>query len=188
MANDDRFTDWLRTHEPWGWLNSTRRLQEEVYGFDYAKLTDAALGDYVTWNVVATENELHEFLDEVQWKPWAKNRGHVEDREAAVEELVDAAHFLANLAVGLGVTDEEWQVAYRKKQVKNANRQSAKGGYGREQKCPNCKRALDAPNATYTRMHTSTGKDMTAIFCARCDTLIAEEMYGVVVESKKGAK
>jgi hypothetical protein len=185
---DENFESWLSTHEPWQWLGSTRRLQEEVYGFKYEELNGAALADYVTWNVVALEAEVHEFLDEVQWKTWAKNRGHVEDRAAAIEELVDVGHFLANLASGLGVTDDEWQLAYRNKQIKNAARQNAKGGYGREQKCPSCRRALDAPNATYTRMHTSTGRDMMAIFCARCDTLIAEETYGVIRENKKGMK
>lgn len=180
VNDDDNLNDWLSTHRPWQWLGSTRRLQEEVYKFDYSALSGDALADYVTWNSVALQDELHEFLGEVNWKTWAKSRGDVPNRSAAVEELVDIGHFLANLASALGVTDEEWEVTYRRKQLKNATRQRVSGGYGRDLKCPTCQRALDAPDAVY--WVTPTGQAPRGIHCTGCHTMIAEEIYGVLRE------
>lgn len=132
----------------WSWLGSTRRLQEEAYGVDYELLAKQGpeLADRIIWNVLALQDELHEFLAECQWKPWAVDRGGVA-RDRAVGELVDAAHFLANLATFLGVTDEEWEARYQEKQARNAARQAAPGGYTGNDKCPECKRELDAPGA-----------------------------------------
>ena len=124
----------------WNWLEETRKLQIASYGADPSFLEDAALADFVIWNCVALSDEVSEFLGEVQWKPWAKTRGGV-NRDAAIGELVDVAHFLANLAVAMGCTDEEWERRYRAKMELNAKRQ--RDGYNNENKCQVCKRALD---------------------------------------------
>ena len=127
------------THS-WRWLESTRRLQEEAFDVKFP-LTRDQLADYVTYNMAALTAELGEFAQEVQWKPWAQPRGNV-NRAAAVKELIDVGHFLANLAVALGVTDEEWERLYRAKQELNRQRQVS--GYdSKSTKCPSCKRALD---------------------------------------------
>ena len=176
MADD--IEKWLAEHHPWEWLGPTRRLQEDVYGTDFTALTGDALADYVTWNTYALERELHEFMDEINWKTWAKNRGEIPNRPAAVEELVDVAHFLANLANALGVTDAEWQAAYRKKQIKNAARQRVPDGYGRDLKCPGCFRGLDSPGGV---VRTGTS-DCQTIACSACDTPVAESVYAVLVD------
>lgn len=121
----------------WRWLESTRHLQEGSFGVVYAELRDDALADYITWNIVALIAEVSEFLNECQWKTWAPHRGQVE-RDLAARELVDAAHFIANLAVAIGVDDDEWERLYREKQQVNADRQAA--GYTGTDKCPTCKR------------------------------------------------
>lgn len=46
------------------------------------------------------------------------------NRQRVLEELVDVGHFLANMLVAIGVTDEEWEAAYRQKQDENRRRQA----------------------------------------------------------------
>lgn len=89
--------------------------------------------------------ELSEFMQEVGWKPWATPRGWV-NRDAAVGELVDVAHFLANLLCALDVTDAEWQHAYRTKQEVNRQRQRSGTYDGVSGKCYACRRAYDDPS------------------------------------------
>lgn len=143
----DRLLNELETveHQRWQWLASTRKLQQEAFGVDYETLVGNELADYVTYNSCALSDELHEFLGEIGWKPWASPRGWV-NRENAVGELVDLGHFFANLLNAIGVTDAEWESAYRKKQQINRDRQ--KNGYDGLNKCPKCKRAYDDPSVT----------------------------------------
>jgi len=49
---------------------------------------------------------------------------------AMIDELVDVAHFVANLATAAGCTDEEWTRRYQAKMQINRDRQ-ASGSYGR---------------------------------------------------------
>lgn len=136
----------------WKWLESTAQLQRTHYGLDYAKLKGEALADYFMVHYTALTCELVEFMDEVNWKPWMKDRrGDVPDRDAAVGELIDAAHFLANLACALGVTDAEWEEKYQAKQERNRRRQES-GSYTKDTyKCPDCRRELDRPGAISRR-------------------------------------
>lgn len=153
----------------WEWFESTRDLQENSFGMDYSALEGEALGEYITWNHTALIDELGEFLKEVQWKPWAKDRGKVFNRDAAVGELVDAAHFLANLACALGTTDEEWESRYQEKQRRNAARQAEKGGYdSKATKCPGCARELDKPNATVEQEVRTFGTEFPLKITTRC--------------------
>lgn len=87
------------------------------------------LADYLTWNHSALVIELSEAMQEVGWKLWAKPRGWL-NRKAFIEEMVDAQHFAANMLAAVGVTDDEWDHAYRAKQLINAARQ-ANGYAGR---------------------------------------------------------
>jgi len=130
----------------WRWLNSTNELQREVYEFDPTTATPEQIADYITWNCWALTVELAEFSQEVGWKPWANPRGWVE-RERALGELVDVGHFLANILNALQVTDDQWEAAYRTKQLLNRKRQE--DGYDGRNKCEGCRRALDE-NTSYT--------------------------------------
>lgn len=128
--------------DEWKWLESTRRLQEEAYGKDFDReASPDEFADSIVMNHSALVIELSEFMQEVGWKDWANPRGWVR-RDSALVELVDAAHFLANILVRLDVTDEEWEAAYRRKQDVNRRRQ-AEGYDGVSDKCPHCKRSLD---------------------------------------------
>lgn len=130
----------------WHWLKSTRELQEDHYGVNFREMDGEVRADYVTWNATALTAELGEFLNEVGWKPWAKGRGWV-NREEAVGELVDVAHFLGNLLCALGVSDEEWEKRYQDKQQVNRDRMESGTYDGRSTKC-GCGRALDDLRAT----------------------------------------
>lgn len=159
----------LRAKLTWRWLKSTRKLQETHYGLDYETLKGDKLADYLMTHYTALTCELVEFMDEVNWKPWMTDRrGEVSDRTAAVGELIDAAHFLANLACALGVTDAEWERLYQEKQERNRRRQES-GSYSKtEYKCPNCHRELDRPGAI-TQIKTPAFKPFC---CGACSTII----------------
>lgn len=124
----------------WRWLESTLDLQKKSFGYDFP-MTGGELGDFIRTNVTALIAELGEALKEIGWKPWSVGQGYL-NREAFLGELVDAGHFLANLLVAVGITDEEWEAAYQRKQQVNRDRQAA--GYDtRAEKCPACGRAYD---------------------------------------------
>lgn len=125
----------------WNWLASTKALQEEAFGRDFSSQDPDEFADAIVMNHSALVVELGEFMNEIGWKDWAAPRGWV-NRDAAVGELVDVAHFLANLLVRLEVTDAEWERRYRAKQEVNRNRQ--RSGYdGVTDKCPTCRRSYD---------------------------------------------
>lgn len=125
----------------WNWLASTRALQQEYFRRTFPITDPDELADYVVMNHSALIIELGEFMDEIGWKDWASPRGWI-NRDAAVGELVDVAHFLANLLSALDVTDAEWERRYQAKQEVNRRRQRT--GYdGVSNKCPKCRRALD---------------------------------------------
>jgi hypothetical protein len=142
----------------WKWLESTRQLQEEFYGAHYPMKEGEGLANYVTTNHSALVSEAGELLAEFGWKPWAQPRGWV-NRANALKEAVDVAHFLGNILCAIGVTDEEWEEAYRKKQ--EVNRQRQRDGYdGVSGKCPGCKRSYDdgiecTPLETVTEINPS---------------------------------
>lgn len=122
-------------------LENQRQLQINAYGKDPATITDPdERMDFIRWNVLALEDELHEALQETGWKPWAKSK-HL--NEAAFgRELVDAWHFFMNLMLVSNIDMETFYGWYMAKARKNAQRQ-AEGYDGVSTKCQKCKRALD---------------------------------------------
>jgi hypothetical protein len=121
------------------WLMRTRVLQRESFGVDPHTLTGKEREDYVRWNVLAAEDELHEALGEISWKPWASKEFF--NREQFVGELVDVMHFVGNLLAVAQVTGPELTTRYSAKQQKNRDRQ--REGYdGVSGKCSGCKRDL----------------------------------------------
>ncbi len=125
----------------WNWLGSTYALQREAFGRKLPINDPDELADFVVMNHTSVICELTEFMDEIGWKDWTSPRGWV-NRTQAIGELVDAAHFIANLACALGVTDDEWEKRYRAKQDRNRLRMRASYD-GVSNKCLRCKRALD---------------------------------------------
>lgn len=77
-------------------LKAQRALQVESFGVDPLDFaSDEERVEYLRWNVLALTDELHEFLRETGWKPWATSR-HV-NVDLALKELTDAWHFFMNL-------------------------------------------------------------------------------------------
>ena len=121
-------------------LKAQLELQIKSYGSDPRGLDDEGKLEWIRWNMLALEDELHEALAEVGWKPWAKSK-HI-NRDAFVSELVDAFHFLMNLMLIVDCDADEFLAKYFEKRGINAARQAA--GYdGVAGKCQTCKRALD---------------------------------------------
>lgn len=163
----------------WNWLGSTRQLQREAYGHDWDEIValgaDAyavELGRSIRTNVTALQAEIGEFLQELgpQWKDWTSGPPPAltpEIRRRAVGELVDVGHFLANLAVALRVTDDEWEQVYRNKQRRNQERQS--GGYdGKTHKCPGCLRDLDEAGVRSKSAPRPDGHTRVEMTCEAC--------------------
>ena len=115
-------------------------LQKQAYKKDPTKLDEEERADFIRWNVLALEDELHEALAETGWKPWATSR-HL-NREAFKGEMVDALHFFMNLLIAADIDADEFLEGYQAKRLKNIKRQE-EGYDGVSSKCPHCKRALD---------------------------------------------
>lgn len=131
------------------WLHSTRQLQTEAYGIDYSVFDTShadginALVEYMRWNMLAIDDELAEMRKAISWKPWQHDDPYA-DVEEVVKEAVDVLHFVANILVASGATDEALDAFYREKMQRNRERQL--GGYRVRDagvKCIRCARALD---------------------------------------------
>jgi dimeric dUTPase (all-alpha-NTP-PPase superfamily) len=140
-------------------LDAQEDLQKRVYaGSSPAELLPedvAGAVEFIHWNVTALTDELHELLGETSWKPWAE--GDYINLTAAKSELIDALHFLLNLALVLNMDAEELTEKYFAKRKKNIDRQHA-GYNGRKGKCPGCRRALDDDGVDCKE--TSDGRDV----------------------------
>lgn len=97
---------------------------------------------------LALTDELHELLQEVGWKPWATSR-HV-NVDSARGELIDALHFLLNLALALDMDGFMLMEMYHAKHKKNQQRQE-EGYDGVASKCGYCRRALDDEDKLLSR-------------------------------------
>jgi len=153
-------------------LASQEILQRETYGHSPTELlpdNTAGAVEFITWNVLALTDELHELLGETSWKPWAKSE-HV-NLTAARSELIDAFHFFMNLALVLGMDADSIYAGYNRKRAKNIARQEA--GYdGVTTKCPGCKRALDDDGVACEEMDADGPEGVRAFYCAEQMTII----------------
>ena len=76
---------------------------------------------YIRETVLCAEDELHEVLAEVHWKPW-KNKSGIKDRDAYREELADVLHFVLDLYLAAGLTGKDFVMDYIHKHYKNVVR------------------------------------------------------------------
>ncbi len=112
------------------WLSETKLLQVQAYKKDPGDAGDVlAWLTYIREQSLAAFVELGEFISTLKWKPWAAEPRTPtdEEREDAVEEMVDVLHFVANDLVALGVTDSELNRAYIRKMQKNRERMATGG-------------------------------------------------------------
>ena len=113
--------------------------------------------------VLALQDELHEALGEIGWKPWANSRHF--NTEAVQGELVDAWCFLMSLMLLAGL---DAPTLYRKYQAKMAvNHKRQDDGYDAVAgKCPRCRRAYDD-----SAVLCSPVDELGTGYCARIDQL-----------------
>ena len=121
-------------------------LQKNHMGANPQTLTGDAMADFMRWNAFALEDEIHEAMAEVDWKPWAKPAIRSVREDKFLKEMVDAWHFFMNMLLcGLpdspAVIADKFTKAYIAKNAVNAQRQ-ADGYDGISTKCPECKREL----------------------------------------------
>lgn len=130
-------------------INAQHELQKSSFGKDPKNLNPEERADWIRWNILALQDELHEALAETGWKPWATSR-HV-NRAAYISELVDAFHFFMNLMLVVDCSAEEFLAKYAEKRKINIKRQE--DGYdGVAGKCRMCKRAFDDPAVSCTAL------------------------------------
>jgi len=118
-----------------------REFQETILGHgDLAGLPPGQRGEYFRTQTVALMFELAEASNEIAWKPWATS-DHF-NTKAYASEIIDAFHFLLNLAFLVDMSADELFEGYLQKQFKNRMRQHV--GYdGVKEKCPSCRRSYD---------------------------------------------
>ncbi len=149
------------------WLRRTRDLQENVYYIDYKEMSGDSdanirrLVEYMRWNMLAIDDELAEMRQAISWKPWQHDKPYA-DREEIIKEAVDVLHFVANIIVAAGGTDEQLNKFYLEKMKKNKERQER--GYKVKEigvKCQMCSRAID-----------DVGEGKRPGVCAKCEPII----------------
>ena len=97
------------------------KLQSETYGKDISKLDTREKIEAYRINMMALQDELHEALNEMSWKPWAKAEYFNDDR--VQQELVDAWHFFMNLMIISFMDEEKLHLRYLAKRKVNIKRQ-----------------------------------------------------------------
>ena len=105
-------------------INSVNKL-EKIFAIQTAlqKKMNAVFNiDYYKTMQLALENELHEALRELPWKPWKKNQQP--NIENCKNELIDALHFYINLCLYCGMTSNELFKKYCEKNKINFERQN----------------------------------------------------------------
>lgn len=145
------------------WLRETRNLQEKTYFINYEEMEGdkpqniRKFVEYLRWNMLAIDDELAEMRQAISWKPWQHDQPYA-DREEVIKEAVDVLHFVANIIVAAGGTDEELNTFYLEKMEKNRQRQ-LKGYKVKDAgvKCLICLRAID-----------DVGIGSTPDVCAKC--------------------
>lgn len=104
------------------WLAHTKHVQQEVFGYNFDTMTTVEKTEYLKNMVFAAEREIDEITREFSWKPWAHDEPFI-NAIRILAEVVDALHFLANILVSLGFTDQDLWKAYCAKAEINAERQ-----------------------------------------------------------------
>lgn len=105
-------------------LEDMFKKQEELQRLNYPNGIFKNMG-YIKDMTLACEQELHEMLRETPWKPWKLNQEWNIDN--AKNELIDAQHFIINLALALGMSAYEFHALFNSKNA--INRKRLEGGY-----------------------------------------------------------
>jgi hypothetical protein len=148
------------------WLAETKKLQQEGYKINYELMSGDEpekinnLVEYIRWNMLAVDDELAEMRQAISWKPWQHDEPYA-DRFELIKEAVDVLHFVANMLVAAGASDEVLNAVYLEKMEKNRKRQI--DGYKVKDagvKCTLCTRALDEYDTTQCREAACPSKEV----------------------------
>lgn len=112
-----------------------------LLGHNYNDMSTEELVEYLKGQVMALQAETIEALDEMSWKPWTHGEKFV-NREAMSGELADILCFLVNIALGVGLTANDFYRYHQEKALRNIKRQEDKYD-GVADKCPGCKRDIN---------------------------------------------
>ena len=138
-------------------------LQRDTYGIDYSAMTDEERIHHFKEMLHAFNDEMHEALGEMGWKPWATSRHF--NTEGVQGELIDAWHFFMNLMLIAKLTPDDLFRLYNIKRVKNMARQQ-EGYDGIAGKCPVCRRALDDDAV---KCHVEGATEFETEYCCHAD-------------------
>ena len=83
-----------------------------------------SVSQYIREVALCLEDELHEALEHVHWKPWKASRGF-KDLSKYREELADVLHFVLDLYVAADMTGSEIYKDYLAKHRENVRRRSS---------------------------------------------------------------
>ena len=127
--------------------NLQKDIQENVYGYNFEKMREMDLlsfRQFFDWNYHAIQDELRELFDALGgikdgvgnavWKPWKKDHTKKApdmkfcdmsptDLKELKMELIDIQHFVFNMMLAVGMTDDELFNYYFAKNEENRNRQ-----------------------------------------------------------------
>jgi dimeric dUTPase (all-alpha-NTP-PPase superfamily) len=164
MGVQDRLT-WM--------FHKQEELQRNAYGKSPLEMEDdEERVQFIKDMVLAAEDELHEALAEVGWKPWATSR-HINE-EAFKGELVDLFHFFMNLCLVVKMTPQELHERYAEKRERNIKRQQ-RGYDGIAGKCMICRRDFEdvakAKGLDIKQVIVQPNPNDSLLVCIDCNTL-----------------
>ncbi len=94
---------------------------EKMWNRDVNPSDPEAVSTYIREVILCAEDELHEVLNEVHWKPWKTPRG-IKDLNNYREEMADVLHFILDLYLAAGLTGMDIVADYLSKSEKNKTR------------------------------------------------------------------
>ena len=104
-------------------LNLQRKIESQ-----WGRLPDPEnpenVSQYIREIALCLEDELHEALAHVHWKPWKTSRGF-KDREKYRVELADVLHFVLDLYLAAGLTGSDIYADYLAKHQENLKRRNS---------------------------------------------------------------
>lgn len=154
-------------------VNLQRALQANSFiGQDPATLKIDDKIRYIKDMILGLEDELHEVMGEMSWKPWTVGEKSI-NADGVKKELVDAWHFLMNIMVAVDMSGDELYKMYMKKRAVNEARMESGTYDGKSTKCPGCKRALEDVTLQDIKLPNS---DITDIVFCQCGEHIPLEV------------
>lgn len=152
-------------------LEMQKDLQIKAYGLTPGDMSINEKISYIKDMILASTDELHEVLAEIDWKPWTQGERTI-NTDGVKKELVDIWHFFMNIMLATGMNTDELYKMYMKKRQVNIDRQDS--GYdGKSTKCSGCKRALEDVTLQDVKLSNS---DITDVVFCQCGEIIPLEI------------